>query len=79
MILSCHDSVIQPSLHVAPSLRIRLMLQDREQRFLSPFPLFAPVLLVISELFLFRLLAEDNPPTDIQRKPIPIAKMTTMA
>src|SRR5438128_2547209 len=33
------------------------------------------IVIVIIGLFLFRLLAEDSPPADVQRKPIPIAKI----
>src|SRR5947199_3483974 len=33
------------------------------------------IVIVIIGLFLFRLLAEDSPPADVQRKPIPIAKL----
>src|SRR5207302_9704208 len=44
-------------------------------QFLSPFPLFAPILFTSIGLFSFHLLAEDNPPPDAQRKPIAIAKI----
>src|SRR6266446_4555663 len=47
---------------------------SRMVQFLSPFSLFAPVLFVIG-LFSFHLLAEDSPPPEVQRKPIPIAKI----